>query len=122
MMTTRSKPKHRESEIQRAFVTWFNLQHPTKMLFAIPNGGARSKIEAAIMKGEGVVPGVGDTFLMFGNSHYYGLFIEFKAGDNKQSEKQKEFEQYCIQYKYKYVVCWSVEEGIHEVTEYLKLN
>ena len=48
--------KHLESNIQRAFVRWFRLQYPEYALnlTSVPNGGLRSKTEAAIMKAEGM--------------------------------------------------------------------
>lgn len=111
--------RHLESELQQACVTWFRLQHPTKLLFAIPNGGQRSKVEAKIMMGEGVVPGVADLQLLFGNGQYFSLFIEMKAGKNTQTDDQKEFQAYCDRNKFKYVVCKSVDEFINEVNDYL---
>lgn len=49
-------------------VGWFRLQYPAvgKLLFAVPNGGARSRTEAAIMKAEGVTAGVTDLILLLG--------------------------------------------------------
>lgn len=57
---------HEESQIQRACVRWFGLQHRELdgLLFAVPNGGRRGKVEAAIMKAEGVYPGVADLLLL----------------------------------------------------------
>lgn len=48
--------RHIESQIQKDCVTWFRLQYPKigRLLFAVPNGGARNAKEAAIMKGEGL--------------------------------------------------------------------
>lgn len=48
--------------MQRMCVGWFRFQYPAvgKLLFAVPNGGARSRTEAAIMKAEGVTAGVTD--------------------------------------------------------------
>jgi hypothetical protein len=95
--------KHLESKLQRSCVKWFDLQYPKmrQLLFAIPNGGARSKIEAGIMKGEGVRAGVADMFLAvprqnvpepYNEELYNGLFIEFKYGKGKQSDTQKSFQ------------------------------
>lgn len=44
---------HNESALQRTCVSWFRLQYPliARLLFAVPNGGGRSRVEAAIMKG-----------------------------------------------------------------------
>lgn len=42
---------HEESRIQQACVRWFRMQYPrfARLLIAVPNGGGRSKIEAAII-------------------------------------------------------------------------
>lgn len=120
MTSIKHKPQHNESHLQRQCVTWFRLQHRTKLLFAIPNGGKRSKVEASIMQGEGVVAGVADLFLMFGNGKYNGMFIEMKYGTNGQTDKQQGFEMWCIKEKYKYVVCRTLEQFIHEVNDYIK--
>ena len=55
-------PRHLESQLQRQCVAWFRLQYPkhARLLFAVPNGGGRSRIEAAIMKAEGVTAGVSE--------------------------------------------------------------
>ena len=45
-------------------------------LFAVPNGGARSKIEAKILVGQGVVPGVPDLLVMFSGT---AVGLECKA-------------------------------------------
>jgi len=111
---------HKESKIQQACVRWFRYVHPTKLLFAIPNGGRRNLIEAVRMKAEGVTPGVADLFLMFGNGEHYGLFIEMKQGKGKQTEHQLGFQAYCNANKYKYVVCRSLDEFMNEINNYLK--
>ena len=56
--------RHAESDIQQACVSWFRWQYPryAKLLFAVPNGGQRSAVEAKIMSGEGVMAGVADVF------------------------------------------------------------
>ena len=64
--TTRKKSRHIESQIQQSCVKWFRLQFPEigLLLFAVPNGGARNKREAGILKGEGVTAGVADMILI----------------------------------------------------------
>lgn len=51
----RKATRHEESHLQRQCVAWFRLQYPklARLLFAVPNGGGRSKVEAGIMKAEG---------------------------------------------------------------------
>lgn len=62
----RARPRHQESTLQKTCVAWFRTQYPDHalMLFAVPNGGGRSRIESAIMKGEGVTAGVADLILL----------------------------------------------------------
>lgn len=79
--TTRAKPRHEESQLQRICVKWFRLQYPELaiLLFAVPNGGARNKREAGIMKAEGVTAGVADIILLIPSGGYASLCMEFKT-------------------------------------------
>lgn len=114
------KPVQHESELQKACVTWFRLQYPQYLLFSVPNGGSRNAIEAKRLKAEGVIPGVADLQLLFGNGQYNSLFIEMKYGKNKQSGEQVNFQLYCIKHNYKYAVCYSFDEFVSLVSKYLK--
>lgn len=101
---------HEESKLQRMCVQWFRIQFPQLTLFAIPNGGRRGKVEAAIMKGEGVLAGVADLFLMLPTMYYNGLFIEMKTPDGKQSESQRAFERKAIENGYCYKICRTFDD------------
>ena len=61
----KARPQHYESKLQQNCVKWFGMQYAKydKLLFAIPNGGHRSKTEAGILIGEGVKAGVADLML-----------------------------------------------------------
>lgn len=50
-----------------------------RMLFHIPNGGKRTKTEAARFRAAGVRSGVPDLFLPCARGGYHGLWIEMKA-------------------------------------------
>lgn len=115
----RKKRENPESRLQRACIKWFKLQYPKETIFAIPNGGKRGKIEAAIMKGEGVMAGVSDLFLMRGKEEYHGLFIEMKAKNGKLRENQRVFIEDAERKDYKVEVCYSLEEFIEKVNNYL---
>jgi len=91
-------------------------------LLAVPNGGARSRIEAGIMKGEGVLAGAADLFLACPSMDEFshGLWIEIKTLTGRQSDAQKEFQKNVARFGYEYRICRSVEEFIEVVNKYLR--
>ena len=117
---------HEESRIQQGCVRWFRYQFPNlaRLLFAVPNGGARDRITGAILKGEGVVAGVSDLILLvpriiFGVAQWHGLCIEMKKPGGYQSPEQRQWEATVNGYGYKYAVCHSLDEFINEIEDYL---
>lgn len=112
---------HLESKLQISCVEWFRYQPAYKryLLYAIPNGGKRSKIEAKIMKSEGVTRGVADLCLQVPSQSFHALYIEIKIEKGNQSESQKEFQKYCESNNYKYVVCRTLQEFIFSIQCYL---
>ncbi len=114
--------KHDEADIQTEFfkeVSLFFPKIPEKLLFAVPNGGSRNKIEAANMKRQGVKRGVADVILLVPKKGFASLLLEFKTGKGKQSEEQKEFQRQAEACRSKYVVVRSVENAIEVVRRYL---
>ena len=126
--------REQEHQIQVACVRWFNLQWPEYrgLLFAIPNGGARSKATAGKLKAEGVVPGVADLILLkphFRQGVYfsgmipldaYGLCIEMKTPKGRQSPEQKAWQAKVEEMGYKYAVCHSLDEFMNTINNYLQ--
>ena len=119
--------REEEHNIQAACVRWFNLQWPEYrgLLFAVPNGGARSKATAGKLKAEGVVPGVADLILLVpfiqeGVQYFNGLCIEMKTAKGRQSPEQKEWEDKVTGQGYEYKVIRSLDEFIEVVDSYLK--
>jgi len=75
---------------QRELVRWFRMQFPTVRIFAIPNGGQRSRTTGARLKAEGVSAGVPDLFVP-----EWRLWIEMKRADRGAlSPKQKDWFSY----------------------------
>lgn len=115
--------RHIESKIQQACVHWFKYQYPhfKLLLFSVPNGGWRGKIEASIMKAEGVTAGVSDLLLLIPNKFYHGLCIEMKTGErgSRQSQAQKEWQKAVESVGYKYVVCHCFDDFVLEVSRYM---
>lgn len=117
----RREPEH---DLQCACVQWFRLQYPklAMRLFAVPNGGGRSKAQAGKLKAEGVLTGVSDLILLKPNISYCALLIEMKVNTkgSRQSEAQKEWQHDLTALgEYKYVVCRSIDDFIREVNSYL---
>jgi hypothetical protein len=113
--------KHLESKMQINCVRWFRLQYPqyAKLLFSVPNGGARKESEAKILKAEGATPGVADLVLLVGNKTHHSLCLELKTEKGKQSPSQKEWQATAEQNGNKYVIVRSIYEFISEVKKYL---
>jgi hypothetical protein len=77
-----------EDQIQRAVVQHYRARGaPGVFMFAVPNGGYRKPIEAAIMIGTGTVAGIPDT-IWIREGQMFGL--EIKADGGKPSPKQIE--------------------------------
>lgn len=136
--------REEEHNIQCACVRWFNLQWPQYrgLLFAIPNGGARSKATAGKLKAEGVVAGVADLILLVPRNTnpqktpygeicieidgqipeiwYHALCIEMKTKTGRQSAEQGLWQLKVEQQGYKYAVCRSLDEFMSVVNGYLQ--
>lgn len=132
----KGSPEHDEQVRLFEWASLMSNNHPElELLFAIPNGasygggGGRWNI-AKRMKEEGVKKGVPDVFLAvpmirqdpLGNitEMNAGLWIEMKAGKNRPSEDQKWWIEKLETYGYRVQVCYSAEEAIEAITEYLK--
>jgi len=115
---------HEEANIQSEFFAQTKIFFPSipdKLLFAIPNGGSRNKLEAINLKRQGVKPGVADVLLLIPKGGFASLCLEFKTKAGKQSPEQKEFQKQAEKCGSKYVIVRSVKEAIEKVSEYLKL-
>ena len=130
--------REEEHNIQAACVRWFNLQWPEYrgLLFAVPNGGARTKATAGKLKAEGVVPGVSDLILLvpsecrfpiqilgeeaYAKVNYHALCIEMKTAKGRQSPEQKEWQAKVEDQGYRYAVCRSLDEFMNTINNYLQ--
>lgn len=75
---------------QALFVQWFRRTFPDVRIFAIPNGGSRSRSQAAKLKVEGVSAGVPDLFIPSGT-----VWVEMKrAKGGTVSSDQKDWHAY----------------------------
>lgn len=123
-MTGRRKPIHYEAAEQIALFSWAAYMQNTypelELLFHIPNGGSRNKIEAANLKRQGVKAGIPDLFLPVARGGWHGLFIEMKAGKNKETENQKSW-GFKLKYQgYLTAVCYGWEAAADVIKAYLE--
>lgn len=84
--------KQYEADQQRKLFQWttfIRTEYPeVDLMFHIPNGGSRNKLEAANLKRQGVKAGVPDLFLPVSRGGYHGLFIELKYGKTSQPKNK----------------------------------
>jgi len=113
-----------ESQVQSSFFQWARgygvREYPElRWLHAIPNGGVRDPVTAAILKREGVTPGILDTFLPVARRGYHGLYIEMKKPGEKMSPAQIEFSAFLVEQGYAAHVADDFQKAINIVREYL---
>lgn len=99
------KSEHLE---QAEFVQWMKRNYPEHRLFAIPNGGMRSKAVAMKLKIEGVMRGVPDLFIPS-----LRLFVEMKKQKGfTVSPEQQDWIDYLNTVGYTAQVCAGKDEAI----------
>ena len=138
---------HQESFIQQNSVKWFDAAYMNKytwrievevkkncwktqrvsLLMKLANEAKRTIAGSSRVLAEGLSTGAADMFLAIGKQHegvvlHHGLFIEFKAVNQKQTKAQEAFQEKIEQSGYKYVVAKSFDEFKEVVEEYLGTN
>lgn len=80
--------RHPEQDFQIALVQLLDvILTPRTRCFAVPNGGWRTHVEAAILKAMGVRPGIPDLQFIHDGRTY---FLELKSEDGRLSRSQIE--------------------------------
>ncbi len=123
--------KRPEDSIQRSVIRYLRLQYPKVVYMAIPNGGYRSKTEAAIMSGLGVVAGAPDLFIA--HTDFYlpnssiprlvpktGLFLELKSAKGRISANQQNMIWKLLKAGYECKIAYSFDEAKNLIDNYLK--
>lgn len=89
-------------------------------LFAIPNGGLRTRVTAARLKAGGVKSGVPDLCLPFPNGDYHALFIEMKQmNTGKLRGSQKKWLDYLTKLDYKIAVAYNWSAARETLIQYI---
>jgi hypothetical protein len=111
-----------ESEQQIAFFNWCRVMSGNDprldTIFAVPNGGYRSKATAGRMKSEGLKAGVWDIFIPIQMGQHCGMWIEIKVGKNRLTPGQFAFRN-TVGDAYKWKVCYSWHEAVEATCDYL---
>ena len=109
-----------EDQEQAWLVSWLRREHPSVRIFAIPNGGGRSKAQGAILKATGTSPGVPDLMIPTPCGQHHGLFVEMKrTKGGSVSKEQKDWIAYLQAQGYQAIVCRGFEEAKREIEYYL---
>jgi hypothetical protein len=101
---------------QAALVMWFRRAYPDTLIFAIPNGGLRSKSQAMKLKVEGVVPGIPDLFIPA-----WKLWVEMKkVKGGKLSEEQQNMINYLQSVDYCVIVGLGAEDARRKISQFIR--
>lgn len=120
MATTNKTGRPSEDQEQAWFVAWFRKTYPQYRIFAIPNGGGRSKAQGMLLKATGVVSGVPDLMIAAPAGRYAGLFVEMKVQKGgRVAPEQKDWIAYLESVGYCAKVCNGFEDARRCVEEYM---
>ena len=103
-------PDATEHEHQRWLVKLFRQAMPHETLFAIPNGGQRSRTTAARLKAEGVLAGVWDLMWL-----QESMWIEMKTPSGRLSPNQIAFGEAAEASGYRLIVGYGWEDAWSQI-------
>ena len=122
-MNQKTKTEHQEQCSLFAFTRKHSAMIPQlNMLFAIPNGGKRDKMQKIWMWQEGLEAGVLDMMLAVAKQGFHGLFLEMQVKPNKLTDDQKKWKANLEAQGYKCEVAWTSEEAITIILKYLGIK
>ena len=115
--------KNEEDIIQAECVKWYtnnyclDFHEPQGVIFSVPNGGERNKVEAMKLKATGLLAGVSDLIVILPTKEI--LFIEMKKHDGRQDTEQIKFQNKIEKLGYKYLLIRSLKQFQDEITSSL---
>lgn len=126
----RRPPAHPEEDLQKACCQWYDLQWGERRINGVkigrllhhsPNGGKRSKKEAARFKAMGTRAGFPDFWLGIPVNGCPYLCVELKTLNkgSGQSENQRDYKRLVTAMGARYVVVRTLQEFINAVNDYL---
>lgn len=115
-----------EFQEQRSFLSWASenaVSVPALgLLYAIPNGGHRSKAAAGKARAEGVKRGVPDLHLPVSRKGYLTLYIEMKTKYNGCNHQQDAWHDALEEEGHMVRVCYGCEAAKVAILDYLGMN
>lgn len=125
MSTSKRKHNQPEAEQQAQLFEWAMMMSGTypelELMYHIPNGGSRNKLEGFNLKKQGVKSGVPDIHLPVARGKYHSLYIEMKHGDNKPTENQYKWLEALNKQGNGVKICYSAREASEAIIRYLNL-
>jgi hypothetical protein len=113
MTATSSLPHSRdhnaEARIQAAIVDWARTVAPDLIVFHSPNGGLRSKSEAARLKWIGTLAGVPDLVILGRDGQCW--LLEVKAPGGYLSDEQRAIRDRCTAMRIPFAVVRSIDDA-----------
>ena len=98
-------------------------RHPDLfLLYAIPNGGARSKRTAGRMKAQGVMASVPDLCLPVACGPFHALYVELKRPGSYGTPAQRDMAARLTRAGNAVFECQGVEEAMQVILGYLALG
>ena len=104
----RPRDRNAEARIQASIVEWIRLVAPDLVVFHPPNGGLRSKSEAARLKWIGTFAGVPDLVVLGRDGQCW--LIEVKAPGGALSAEQRALRDRCTALRIPFVVAKSIDD------------
>jgi hypothetical protein len=105
----RHRDNNAEARIQAAIVAWVRAVAPDLMIFHPPNGGLRTKSEAARLKWIGTLAGVPDLVILGRDGQSW--LLEVKAPGGYLSEDQRIIRDRCTVLRIPFAVVRSIDDA-----------
>jgi hypothetical protein len=102
------RDRNAEARIQAAIVEWIRMVAPDLIAFHVPNGGLRTKAEAARLKWVGTLAGVPDVVVLGLDGRCW--LIEVKGPGGSLSPEQCVIRDRCVAMRIPFVVAKSIDD------------
>ena len=108
-----------EHHEQAELVKWFRRKYGPIRIFAIPNGGFRSRATAGRLKAEGVSPGVPDLFVPA-----WQLWIEMKRlRGGRVSPEQRNWQRYLVdECSHTWMLCNGADDAKAQISAFFEAS